>query len=242
MIYSRYRGDDFMKRIVGIFLVLLIFSVLLSCNNREQTYQYSGENVYGEWFFATVIEVGENSIIVEPYEDTVQRKTSDRISVSTKISEESFELPSLIENIDVVVCYTGGIAESYPAQITQTKYISRAFDFDVSTWPYTDSIDSIEYDVDKDGDIETVKLGFGPTSGLFTFVVSVWSENNEIEASGVYSFDHSNLSFLDDENDLYIKSVDQNDSTELHCIKVSVENGEIHLEENGESLDSIKWN
>ncbi len=224
-----------MKRKIGIFLTLLIFSVLLSCDNQEQAYQYSGENAYGEWFFATIIEVNENNIIVEPYEDTVQRKTSDKISVSTKVSEETFELPELKENIDVIICYTGGITESYPAQITQTKYITQAFAFDVSTWPYVDSIDSIEYDIDKDGNVETIKLGYGPTSGLFTFVLSVWNENNEIEASGVYYLEHSKLSFYNDGEGLYIKAKDQTDNTELQCIKLSVANGEIRLEENGES-------
>ncbi|MBQ7760444.1 MAG: hypothetical protein IJ400_00145 [Clostridia bacterium] len=230
-----------MKRKICILLTFLILSVLLSCNNQEEYYQYSGENSYGEWFFATIIEVNENSIVVEPYEDTLQRKTSDKISVSTIVSED-FELPDLKENIDVIVCYTGEIAESYPAQITQTKYITKAFDFDVSTWPYVDSIDSIEYDIDKDGNTEVVKLGYGPTSGLFTFVVSVWNENNEIEASQVYYLEHSKLSFYNDGESLFIKVNDQTNNTELHCIRVSVTNGEIHLEENGEALDSNKWN
>lgn len=212
----------------------------MSCNNQEQTYQYSGENAYGEWFFATVIQIGENNIIVEPYEDTVQRRASDRISVSTAVSDEKYELPTLKENLDVIICYTGGIAESYPAQITQTVYITEVFEFDISTWPYVDSIDSIEYDIDKDGNIETIKLGYGPTSGLFTFTLSVWNENNEIEASGVYYLDHSKLSFYIDKESLYIKATDQADNTELHSIKLSVANGEIRLEENGEEINGIK--
>ena len=231
-----------MKRRISIFLFIFLCFALLSCNNQEQTYQYSGVNAYGEWFFATVIQIGENSIVVEPYEDTVQRKTSDRISVITTVCEDSFDLPELKENVDVIICYTGGIAESYPAQITQTVYITGVFDFDISTWPYVDSIDSIEYDIDKDGNIETIKLGYGPTSGLFTFALSVWNENNEIEESGVYYLDHSKLSFYIDKESLYIKATDQADNTELHSIKLSVVNDEIRLEENGEELNSIKWN
>ena len=69
-------------------------------------------------FIATVLEINGNSVLVEPAEEEPERHSSDKISFS--IGD--------LENIDVKVgsivqiSYTGGIMESYPAQINATGW------------------------------------------------------------------------------------------------------------------------
>ena len=68
------------------------------------------------YFQATVLEVKENSILVEPFEGEQELTSVDRISVSTDVISIQ-EVPEMEEGTEVRVVYNGEIAESYPAQI-----------------------------------------------------------------------------------------------------------------------------
>lgn len=78
----------------------------------------SAETVY---FEATVLEVAETALLVEPVENSDELKSADQISVGLS-SLESSELDALLSELkagDIVeIEYDGMIAESYPAQIT----------------------------------------------------------------------------------------------------------------------------
>ena len=69
---------------------------------------------------ATVLEVNERTLLVEPLESEEERKSSDRISVGTDGVSEEDSLAALaqIQMGDVIeIGYDGRIMESYPAQI-----------------------------------------------------------------------------------------------------------------------------
>lgn len=69
-------------------------------------------------FTAKVIELGQNTVLVEPVEGEPERRSSDLISFGTA------ELPVLALKADdyVKITYVGGIMESYPAQIHATDW------------------------------------------------------------------------------------------------------------------------
>lgn len=67
-------------------------------------------------FEALILEIHEDSLLVEPGEDTPERRSSDKILVSLEgLSRE--ELTELTAGQRILVIYDGAIAESYPAQI-----------------------------------------------------------------------------------------------------------------------------
>ena len=69
-------------------------------------------------FTATVLQITDSSVLVQPTEDSAESSCSDKISFSTK------ELgPIQIREGSIVrVTYIGGIMESYPAQIRAVKW------------------------------------------------------------------------------------------------------------------------
>ena len=73
------------------------------------------------YFEATVLEVKEHTLLVEPLEGEEERKSSDRINVGTDSISQEEALAALgeIQEGDVIeIGYDGMIMESYPAQIT----------------------------------------------------------------------------------------------------------------------------
>lgn len=72
------------------------------------------------YFEATVLEVKEHTLLVEPLEGEEERKSSDRISVGTDSISEADSLTALgkLREGDVIeIGYDGMIKESYPAQL-----------------------------------------------------------------------------------------------------------------------------
>lgn len=68
------------------------------------------------YFNATVLEVGNSAVLVEPFEGSEELKSADRISVSTDVTSDR-EVPAMEQGTTVRIVYTGEIAETYPAQI-----------------------------------------------------------------------------------------------------------------------------
>jgi len=69
-------------------------------------------------FIATVLEIGESSVLVEPFPDSIELKSSDRISFAfSGLENLGVEVGSVVK-----VTYTGVIMESYPAQINATSW------------------------------------------------------------------------------------------------------------------------
>ncbi len=78
---------------------------------------------YHSGFNAKVLEVNENNILVEPFENEDERKSASRIYVSTELKGNG-QLPELKKGDYVTISYDGQIQESYPAQITNVFYIT----------------------------------------------------------------------------------------------------------------------
>ena len=76
-------------------------------------------------FTATVLEAGDGYLLVEPVEGDSMLATADRIQVSTK----GVEVPDgVTEGSKVTITFSGGVMESYPAQISDVTEIVLAGD------------------------------------------------------------------------------------------------------------------
>ena len=64
---------------------------------------------------ATVLEVYEKSVLVEPFEGEEELLSSDQVVVNTDV-ESTHEIPEMEEGTTVRIVYNGDIAETYPAQ------------------------------------------------------------------------------------------------------------------------------
>lgn len=69
-------------------------------------------------FEATVLEVNENNILVEPLEGEDERRSASKIYVSTN-SISDIPVPQLKKGDNVRIVYNGEIQETYPAQISK---------------------------------------------------------------------------------------------------------------------------
>ena len=74
-----------------------------------------GENPF---FNATVLEVNERNILVEPLEGEDERRSASQIYVSTDVIS-TIPVPELKKGDEVRIVYNGEIQETYPAQISK---------------------------------------------------------------------------------------------------------------------------
>lgn len=94
------------------------------------------------------------------------------------------------------------------------------------------------YDIDQDGKKELCGLGYDPTSGLFTFEVTVW-EDGKIEYFGCFCTKFYYLSFVEDEAGIMrIQGITQGDSPETLYFDMTAADGRIQLTHNEEPLSS----
>lgn len=126
IIIRREKGDTMNKRILIVLIILLILIIgamfLSNLNGIKQSKNVEQDNrqeaFEGESsFFGTVIESKVGYVIVEPDESEEERKSADKISIS--LGEHSDVLYHV--GTRVKVTYTGGIMETYPAQINAVK-------------------------------------------------------------------------------------------------------------------------
>ena len=83
----------------------------------DELWTYEEQEVIHK-FVATVIEISENSVLVEPVVGEEELQSSHKISVNTaSLGDIGAEVGS-----DVEIYYTGGIMETYPAQINAIKW------------------------------------------------------------------------------------------------------------------------
>lgn len=68
------------------------------------------------YFNATVLEVRESSVLVEPFADTDEYKSSDKINVSLDVISTN-PVPKLKKGDEIRIVYGGEISETYPANI-----------------------------------------------------------------------------------------------------------------------------
>ena len=91
---------------------------------------------------------------------------------------------------------------------------------------------SMYYDIDDDGVKEAVSLGPGPTSGVFTFTITV-TQDGEVEYFNIFSSEFYDLRFvLDLDNNLLLEGTTQGDEPEVHFFEVSVADGNVKISKN----------
>ena len=142
----------FSIRILGIVLCLL----LVGCGQKEgQT-----EDAVEQFFEATVLEISEYYLLVEPVEGSSERNSADQIEVSTSRITDEKSLEYLTDaKVDdkVKIGYTNGIAESYPAQINDVLEITLVERPEEVAWakiPMVMVNDKLYYDTGKNSTIE----------------------------------------------------------------------------------------
>ena len=105
----------------------------------------------------------------------------------------------------------------------------------VENTKYSPVIDTATFDIDGDGKNEQCTLRYGPTSGLFTFVLSV-SENGRLEYYNVYSSGLvGKMSFETTTEGTKLHLVTQGDVQPIEY-SFSVKDGNIVLSANGENV------
>jgi len=97
-----------------IICVLAVLIILTGCTNSE--------NSDGNSFIATVLENNESSLLIAPEYGSAELRSADQINVSIKDTllnsqDKEITINDIEAGKQVEVYYTGGIAESYPAQI-----------------------------------------------------------------------------------------------------------------------------
>lgn len=93
---------------------------------------------------------------------------------------------------------------------------------------------SAYFDIDGDGVTEDCYLNYGPTSGIFTFVVTAY-ENNVLEYATIYTAQHMSLAFKTLENGkTVIEAIPNTAPEEKLVFEISVSDGVIVLNGNGE--------
>jgi hypothetical protein len=101
------------KRIIfcSTFIMLCL---LVGCSNQE------AEEVS---FVATVLENNQSSLLVEPVEGSIELSSSDRIvahvsdAIITDAKGNKVDITAIAVGDQVMIFYSGEIAESYPAKI-----------------------------------------------------------------------------------------------------------------------------
>ena len=96
-----------MKKFLSLFLVLLCLVSLTACK-EEQEAECS--------FRATVLEVQQTYLMVEPAEGTWERSSADKITLSLQ-DKPSWPIPQVGDTVEIF--YNGEILETYPAQIAK---------------------------------------------------------------------------------------------------------------------------
>ncbi len=98
---------------------------------------------------------------------------------------------------------------------------------------YTTAIDQAYFDIDGDRQKDAVVLGYGPTSGLFTFTISIDDEYFNI----YHSPEFYNFSFTEIGGKLMLKGVTQGENPDTHYFDITLDGENIVLSRNGELIE-----
>lgn len=140
---------------------------------------------------------------------------------------------------------TNLIPEGDPPEDTAARrnaYKEKILDMLFGDEQYTPPIyDSMQFDVDGDGNIEHCVLGFGRTSGIFTFTftasevtVGEWEQ----EYYNVIYSDWYKLSFVRcDDGVVRVQGIDQTE--EIHLFDISIVDGNVQLTEDGVPIGEV---
>ena len=92
-----------MKKIVILIVVINLLIILVTgCNDKKEEHSFK----------ATIIECHDSTMIVTPFEEEDEYRSSDKFSINFV---EGFNQCNVNDKVEIT--YDGLIAESYPAQI-----------------------------------------------------------------------------------------------------------------------------
>lgn len=194
-----YKKPAFWIILVAVVVLVVTGVCFLTDPIKEETepkYITSGVTPEGvNWFIGEILEIGADNFLVEPFQDAVELQSSDRIAVSraTSSDEDDLVFPYFREGDSIYVYYTGDIAESYPAQISDVQMIVPFWGGIVSP-----KGDSIVYDIDNDGKKENCIFGYGPEDdGRYIVGIHAWSmSGNVMEYSTYFSTQYVNTALI----------------------------------------------
>lgn len=113
-----------MKRLIALFMVVVVSSFALASCGSNKTTQVTAKQ---KFFEATVLSVNTGSLLVEPDEGTAERESADQIQIETSNTSEGNSLLYLSEATigdKIQIGYLDNIKESFPAQINEVFQIS----------------------------------------------------------------------------------------------------------------------
>ena len=97
------------------------------------------------YFNATVLEVKESSVLVEPFSDSDEYKSCDKIYVSLDVVSTN-PVPKLKKGDEIRIVYGGEISEAYPASIHHVFAIYRLDELESYTEPTVSQSSAVEND------------------------------------------------------------------------------------------------
>lgn len=103
-----------MSRILALCIAVMLVVSVTGC--AADGADNDNDNNESSRFEATVLEVGDGYLLVEPEEGSPERLSSDKIEVSTVKIDPDGE-PKVGDV--VLIAYDGGILESYPARLAE---------------------------------------------------------------------------------------------------------------------------
>ncbi len=115
-----------LKKMIYVTLIFILAAgIFIGCendSNNGDTDDPDLEDVQQYQFVATVLEMDEDSLLVEPAEGEDMRDTADRVTLPTDgLSEE--RLSEIEVGDEIRIFYTGEVMESYPAQLADVDMI-----------------------------------------------------------------------------------------------------------------------
>ena len=138
----------------------------------------------------------------------------------------------------VIDAATGEIVSEYSAPVEQGKDAQTDVD-----WIEAAKIDERTIDIDGDGVEDRCVMSYGPTSGLFTFYLTVTPVGASApKYQNIFWTDWSDLSFpfvIADKPTLYVRAANPLNETEVKTYTVLIENGELTLW--NEEGDMPRW-
>ena len=188
-----------------------------------------GTGTGGRWFLATVVSDTGEYLLVKPHPNTPEAAQSALISVS--LSDVAHPITSKPGD-RLTIHYGGQLVNGDPAVILGAYQI--VYDWHAFSNPV--GIASVHYDIDGDGEEELIGLGHGPTSGIYTFTVTVWDEGG-VEYANIFHYYHGKLSFTEENGKLQIRWHDNQGNYEVRFLDIEIVGMNILLYDNGNIVD-----
>ena len=188
----------------------------------------AGSSQRGRWFLATVVSDTGEYLLVKPHPNAPEAAQGALISVSLSDVAHPMQL-KLGDRL--TIHYDGQLVNGDPATILGAYQIV----YDWHAFSHSVGITSVHYDIDGDGEEELIGLGYGPTSGIFTFTVTVWDEGG-VEYANIFCYDHGKLSFTEENGKLQIRWNDYQGNNEARFLDIEIVGIYIFLYDNSNPL------